>query len=297
MFENLDLLHQANATLAEGPVWDDRLACIYWVDIRRCRIARFETASMSQTGLWVTPNRPGCIGLTDDPGVLAVCHGADVSLLNTRSGTLSPLARLPIETPRYRANDGRVDCAGRLWVGTMIDDIHAPDSFSGGRLFAVGGDGTVTATDEDFELPNGMSWSPDQTTFYINDTTAAKTYRYDFDAKAGRISNRAVLYDHSGGEGFPDGLSIDCEGNIWSAQWDGWNVRKISPSGELLQEIPMPVRRPSSAAFFGEGMDQIVITSAAVDFTSDDFIKSPDAGSLFAMAAETQGLPEHRFAS
>jgi len=296
MFGNLDFLHQANATLAEGPLWDDRTGSIYWVDIRRCRVFRFEVQSMRQTGVWVTENRTGCVGLTDDPSILIVAHGREIDLLDMRTGTMKSIATLPIESPRFRANDGRVDCNGSLWIGTMIDDILAPEQFSGGRLFRVDPDGAVQDAEVEFELPNGMGWSPDQKAFYINDTTVGRTYRFDFDADSGLLSNQVVLFDHSQLEGFPDGMSVDSDGNIWSAQWDGWNIRKISPSGELLQQFPMPVRRPSSAAFFGEAMNQIVITSATVDFTSEDFRKSPDAGSLFAMATDATGLPDHHFA-
>jgi sugar lactone lactonase YvrE len=296
MFENLEILHQANATLGEGPIWDSRLRCIYWVDIRRCRISRFDIPTMQQTGVWVTAKRPGCVGLTSDPTSLIVAAGSDIEILNTSTGATRHIAKLPIDAPTYRANDGRVDSMGRLWVGTMIDDVLAPERFTGGQLFCVDRDGSVRCLEDEFELPNGMGWSPDQSTFYINDTTAQKTYRYSYDAETGKMNNRTVLFDHSGLEGYPDGMSVDCESNIWSAQWDGWNIRKISPSGELLDEIAMPVRRPSSAAFFGDALNQIVITSATVDFSSDDFLKSPNAGSLFAMPSETPGLAEHRFA-
>ncbi len=292
---NVELLFQANATLGEGPVWDSRSGDLYWVDIRRRRISRYNFVKKRQTGVWITPNRTGCVALTNDPQKLLVVAREDVFVLDLQSGVTSEIASLPIDTARFRANDGRVDAKGRLWVGTMIDDVHEPDSFSGGQLFRVDPDGTIDCANYDFELPNGIDWNKDNTLMYMNDTTTLSTYCFDFDLAAGRLSNKRVFYDHSGGEGFPDGLSVDSDGCIWSAQWDGWNIRQISSDGELLQEFRMPIRRPSSAAFFGPQMSHIAITSATVDFTTQDFLASPSAGSLFSMATGTTGVAEHQF--
>lgn len=292
----VDVLFQAGATLAEGPVWDSRLECIYWIDIRRRRIARFDVTEERQTGVWITQHRPGCVALTDNREKLLIAAGDKIEILDLPTGTTQEIARLPIDVARFRVNDGRVDPQGRLWIGTMIDDIHAPDVFSGGALIRVDPDGTVFKVKDEFELPNGIGWNPDGSLLYMNDTTAQVTYSFEFDVSAGTVSNKQVLYDHSAGDGFPDGLSVDAAGCIWSAQWDGWNIRKISPNGELLAQIPMPVRRPSSAAFYGKHLSQLVITSATVDFSTEDFLKSPDAGSLYSMPVETAGVPGTFFA-
>jgi len=291
----IELLFQANATLGEGPVWDARSGDLYWVDIRRRRIARYNYTKKCQTGVWITQKRPGCIALTTDPQKLLVAAREDVFVLDLQSGATSQIVRLPIDTARFRANDGRLDAKGRFWIGTMIDDVHAPESFSGGELFCVDTDGNIDRADYEFELPNGIGWNKDNTLMYMNDTTTLLTYCFDFDLAAGRLSNRRVFYDHSGGAGFPDGLSVDSDGCIWSAQWDGWNIRKISPDAELLEEFQMPVRRPSSAAFFGPKMNYIAITSATVDFTTEDFLSSPNGGSLFSMGTDAKGCEEYQF--
>ncbi len=181
---NVELLFQANATLGEGPVWDSRSGDLYWVDIRRRRISRYNFVKKRQTGVWITPNRTGCVALTNDPQKLLVVAREDVFVLDLQSGVTSEIASLPIDTARFRANDGRVDAKGRLWVGTMIDDVHEPDSFSGGQLFRVDPDGTIDCANYDFELPNGIDWNKDNTLMYMNDTTTLSTYCFDFDLAA-----------------------------------------------------------------------------------------------------------------
>lgn len=289
------VLHQANASLAEGPLWDARLGAVYWVDIRRCRIHRFRPDLGRQDHVWVLREPVGCIGLTPDPGVLVVVAGAEVFLLDLATGRETPVARLPIEVPRMRANDGRVDASGAFWIGTMIDDIHAPAAFSGGRLFRVAPDGRVSDSGFEFELPNGMGWSPDRRRFYINDSTALKTYVFDADPASGALSGRRVLFDHAGGDGLPDGLTVDRDGHVWSGQWNGWTIRRIDPAGQLRESFRVPVQRPSSVAFFGEGLDRMVFTSAANGMTMEDLLAAPEAGSLFELQVSARGTPEHLF--
>lgn len=289
------VVHQANASLGEGPIWDSRLEALYWVDIHRRRIHRYSVSGERQDGVWITRNSPGCIGLTENADVVVVAAGAEVLLLDLRSGVETPLATLPVATPLMRANDGRVDAAGRLWVGTMIDDIHAPAKFSDGRLFSVLPDGGVSDSGFVFELPNGIDWSPDGRTLYLNDSTAQKTFAFDFSGEDGTISRQRVLFDHPPAEGLPDGLCVDSSGNIWSGQWNGWNIKKIAPDGRLLETHAVPVQRPSSVCVFGHKLDRLAFTSAANGLTTADFIAAPDAGSLFELSVRVSGRHEHYF--
>jgi len=295
MEDKFAILQQANATLGEGPLWDQRNMALYWIDIRRHRIHRFDAQTMRQNGQWVTPTRPGCIALSPYPDILLLAAGIRILKFDLISGQHQELAQLPVDGSACRANDGAIDAHGRLWVGTMLDDFFAPERFVNGKLFCVLPDGKVSDSGLNLELPNGIGWSPDETIMYLNDTAAQKTYRFDFDSVTGSLGEQTVLFDHSGHAGYPDGLAIDAQGNIWSAQWDGWNIKKISPEGALVSTIQTPVRRPSSIAFFGIGLDHLAVTSATVDFTTEDFLQSPDAGALFTFAPGTHGQPEHLF--
>lgn len=291
------VVHQANASLGEGPIWDTRLEALYWVDIHRRRIHRYRISEARQDGVWITRKSPGCLGLTESTDVVVVASGADVLLVDLRSGAETPVATLPIDTPLMRANDGRVDAAGRLWVGTMIDDIHAPAKFTDGRLFSVMPDGHVSDSGFVFELPNGIDWSPDGRTLYLNDSTAQKTFAFDFSVENGTISRQRVLFDHPAAEGLPDGLCVDSSGTIWSGQWNGWNIKRIAPDGRLIETHKVPVQRPSSVCFFGHNLDRLAFTSAANGMSTADFIAAPDAGSLFELSVRAGGRREHYFGS
>lgn len=289
-------IQQANAILGEGPVWDWRSGDLFWVDIRRRHVFRHHLASGRQTGQWVFPDRVGCVALTDDPTRTLVAAGLKIYLLTLDGGAQVVVADLSEGRELQRFNDGEVDSKGRLWVGTMLDDFHQPEAFVGGRLHRIDPDGTVTTFDEfDFALPNGIGWSPDDTRMYVNDSAARLTYVFDFDADVGEPTNRRVFYSASEGEGLPDGMSVDSDGNVWCAMWDGWGLIKLSPQGVPLERFSLPVRRPSSATFCGDALDQLAITSATVDFTSDDFARNPQSGGLFSMTAEVAGRRPNLF--
>lgn len=295
MREEITCIQQANAILGEGPVWDWRSGDVYWVDIRRMQVFRHALSSRTQTGQWAFAERVGFVALTIRPDWLVVGAGLRLILLNTQNGRTHPLSELDAAREGHRINDASVDKSGRLWVGTMRDDFFGPEEFTDGRLYRVDQDGTVCRQPEAYQLPNGIGWSPDSTTMYINDSAARVTYALDFDVAEGGASSRRTVFSASPGDGLPDGLSVDAEGNIWCAMWDGWAILQLAPDGAILARHQMPVRRPSSATFGGAALDQLLITSATVGFTNGDYAKSPLAGGLFQAPAGCFGQRANLF--
>lgn len=296
MHGDIECIQQANAILGEGPVWDWRSGDIYWVDIRRMQVFRHDLAARSQTGQWAFNERVGFVALTAQRNWLVVGAGLRLWLLDVGSGRTHQFAELDAGREGNRINDASVDREGRLWVGTMMDDFLAPARFTDGRLYRVEPSGAVGRQEDEYLLPNGIGWSPQGTTMYVNDSVARVTYALDFDAARGTAANRRVLFSAGASEGLPDGMSVDADGNIWCAMWDGWAILKLAPDGRLLARHEMPVRRPSSATFGGPGLDQLLITSATVGFTSEDYAESPLAGGLFRTSAGCIGQRANLFA-
>ena len=291
-----ECIQQANAILGEGPVWDWRSGDLFWVDIRRRHVFRHHLATAGQTGQWAYPGRVGCVALTTDPARLLVAAGLEIVVQDLGSGACEVVADISPGRDLQRFNDGEVETRGRLWVGTMMDDFHQPPAFVGGRLHRLDPDGSVTTLEDiDFALPNGIGWSPDDTRMYVNDSATRTTYVFDYDAEAGVPSNRRVLRAAEEGEGLPDGMSVDAEGNVWCAMWDGFGLIKLSPEGEVLERFALPVQRPSSATFCGAALDRLAITSATVDFSSADFAHNPQSGGLFSMQAGCTGRQPNLF--
>lgn len=291
----MECIQQANAILGEGPIWDWRSGDVFWVDIRRQLVFRHHLATGMQTGQWSFADRIGFVALTRSPTWVTVGVGMTVRLLNLESGESLHVAELESGRPHHRINDAAVDAAGRLWVGTMMDDFFDPEDFIDGRLHRVDANGTTQAFGT-YLLPNGIGWSPDGTQMYLNDSVARTTYALEFDRRAGTVGAQRPIFVAAANEGLPDGLSVDADGNIWCALWDGWAILTLSPDGSVLARHPMPVRRPSSATFGGDGLDQLIVTSATVGFSSLDYAASPQAGGLFRMPAGCRGQRANLFA-
>jgi len=117
---------------------------------------------------------------------------------------------------------------------------------------------------ENLVLPNGIDWSPDDSRMYLVDSLEHVLWAFDFDAELGQISNRNSLFEFSEEFGIPDGISVSAEGVIFVAMWDGAQIMVISNTGEKLDCLKVPVRRPTSCVFGGEGFDELYVSSASM---------------------------------
>ena len=275
--------------LGESPIWDDRTQCLYWVDIRRPAIRRLHTAS-GRFDSWAMPDLVGSIALTDE-GRLLVALPQFIALFDLVSGSLESFARPPEAVPGHRFNDGRCDRQGRFWVGSMHNITRAPE----GVLYKLEGRGELQPVRSGICIPNSLAFSPDGRTMYFADSLRYSLYAYDYDPASGRMGRERVLVTTEP-PGFPDGSTVDAEGFIWNAEFDGWRVVRYAPDGRVDRVLPMPVQRPTCCAFGGADLDILYITTASQKMTPAELEAQPLAGALLALDVGVRGLPEPRFA-
>ena len=277
------------AGLGESPIWDGREGALYWIDGRKPNINRFDPATARNHA--VTSAEPvHAIALTRGHRLLCAFE-ASLGLIDCETGALQALVSL-IEGVEDNLNDGACDRAGRFWVGSKARDWVKPV----GVLFRYDPDGTVHRLDEGFQLSNGLGWSPDDRTMYFIDSAPREIYAYDFDLAGGGVKNRRRLVRIAEEHGLPDGMTVDAEGFLWVAQWSGGRVVRYDPDGKIERMIPMPVQRPTSVAFGGPDLTTLFITSGTMRMSEAELSAEPQAGHLFALETEVQGLPESRFA-
>ncbi len=131
---------------------------------------------------------------------------------------------------------------------------------------------------------------------YFTDSTARVIWAYEFDVQSGALGERREFASLQAGQGLPDGLTVDAEGYVWSAIWNGWRIIRFAPDGKVDREIEMPVQRPSSCMFGDADLQTLYITSACVELGWEALKAGPLAGALFAMRTNVAGLPETPFA-
>jgi sugar lactone lactonase YvrE len=272
--------------LGEGAVWCPREQQLWWIDISSPSLWRLEPRS-GHVEHWRLPKPPGCFALREGGGFLFAFRSGFATL--DRPGAELNWQDIPgLTLGDERFNDGKADRAGRFWTGTLDRKLAGAI----GRLYRLEPGFRATAMDRGFTISNGIGWSPDDRTMYFTDTPSRRIYRYDFDAARGEIANRRVFVEAEPGHGGPDGMTVDAQGYVWSAQFDRGCVNRYAPDGKLERSIRLPVQRPTSCMFGGADLSTLYVTSASMDLAPPQ----PQAGGLFALEPGVRGLPEPRFA-
>ncbi len=279
-----DMILPAQASLGEGPLWDVQQQCLYWVDINQHQVYRFDPATRTQKH-WDVGDVVGCVVLTQSDRLLMAQRNG-LTLLDTTTGKIEPICAIEADLPNNRFNDGKCDPKGRFWFGSLSSDRGAAN------LYRYDPDGSLHQMETGLTISNGLGWSPDQRTFYLTDSAAGIIYAYEFEIETGQLGDRHILVNFSQESYCPDGLTIDQQGCLWSALWDGNSVIQFDPQGQELQQISLPILRPTSCVFGGTDLTTIYITSATCDTGQPH---SPSDGNIFAVSTQIAGLPSDRF--
>jgi sugar lactone lactonase YvrE len=282
--------------LGEGPWWDLRTATLLWVDIDGRRLHRHdpasgatETTTLPALASAVVARARGGLALALEDGIRVTAPG--IRLAGPGAGELRPFALLEDDDPSTRMNDACCDRAGRLWVGSIAKD----DRPGAGSLYRVDPDGSVTRVLCDLSISNGIDWSPDDRLMYFIDSETRRVDVLDYDLETGQASGRRTLVELPDGAGLPDGMTVDAEGCLWVATWDGWSLRRYRPSGELDRIVRLPVARVTSCAFGGPDLEELYVTSASTGLSDAELREQPLAGALFVLRTGVRGLPATPF--
>jgi sugar lactone lactonase YvrE len=282
-----DAVFEGRARLGEGPVWDDRTGSLFWLDILNRRVHRFFPDGR-EPSVYDVGDIVGSVALTGDETLLiALRHG--LARLDLRSGEVEPLIDVEAGKDENKLNDGKPDARGRFWFGSFSQEDGEA------ALYRYDPDGALHVMQDGMTGSNGLGWSPDGGTFYLTDSGDKVIYAFRFDESGGEISDRRVFVDLSDSDATPDGLCVDAEGHVWSAQFDGGAVLRFSPAGEQVLRLEVPAPRTTSCAFGGEGLQDLYITTASVGLEEDVVDRFVHSGDLFRFRPGVRGLPFHRY--
>lgn len=265
--------------VGENPLWDDRRGELFWTDIPAGRLFRYDPASGSHRQFYQGEPVGGFTFQQD--GKLLLFGVDKISRLDPDTGAIEVLVA-GVDERMDRFNDVIADPRGRVFAGTMAKDMQ-------GGLFRVDPDGRVTCLFRGTNCANGMGFSPDRRRFYWTDSTAKQIFQFEYHEESGDLTDRKVVVDASGESSTPDGMTVDAEGNLWSARWGGSVILKYDPGGKLLDRIDLPVSRVSSAAFGGRDLCDLYATTAG---GSDGSLAAD--GTLYRVPMRIHGLPDFR---
>ena len=269
--------------LGESPLWHPVEQRLYAVDIPGRQVLCWREGA-DEPDTWPQDAEPGCI---------AACAGG--GLLVARRDGLWTLDRQfvsppPYDAARLRFNDGKVDPAGRFWVGS-ISDAREPEA----ALYRFDGT-TFTVQVPGLTTSNGLAWSPDGRRMHWSDTKAHRIFAADFDAATGAMSAPRVFVEfkpRTTGEpygGRPDGAAMDADGCYWAAMFEGGCLLRIAPTGEVVQRIELPVACPTMPTFGGSDLRTLFITTAREKRPADELERQPLAGAVLQLRVDVPGI-------
>jgi sugar lactone lactonase YvrE len=284
----------AKAQIGEGPVWSVAEQRLYWADIVGKQLNIFDPATGSNQ-VFDLPELVTSISPRAQKGAgLILTLRSSFAFFDPKTKKLEKLAEPEPEKPGNRFNDGKTDRQGRMWGGTMGDvDWDHPI----GSLYRFGADLKPVRVEEGICCSNGLGWSPDSKTMYFTESFRHRIFAYDFDAATGNVSNRRVFVTLEPHESaFPDGLTVDAEGYVWSAQPMFGRLARYAPDGKLERVIELPVSRGTSVMFGGPNLDILYVTTMRATLSEAQLAEEPLAGSLLALRPGVKGLAETPFA-
>ena len=292
----IDVVHHEAMQVGECPLWHDVESALYWVDINGLTVNRVHPAS-GKFSSWKMASEPSAIAADGDNNLVVATRLGFVRL-NTTSGAITDICPAPYDTKIVRFNDGRVDPSGRFWVGTMYEPRDKPAA----EMYVLERDKLRLAWSGGMTNSNGLAWAPDGRTMFHADTTSHRIDCYDFDVATGSVANGRNLVafstDTSAADygGRPDGATVDAEGNYWVAMFEGGRLLKLSPTGELLREVQLPLRCPTAVAFGGADLRTLYVTSASHGRSAEELAQYPLTGKVLCMKVDVAGVvqPEYK---
>ena len=272
------------AELGEGPVWVERDHALWFVDIKKRQIHRFDPAREAKRS-WHAPEQVGFI-LPAERGGFVVGLQSGLYHFDERSGAFALIVGVEPDKPDNRLNDGVVDPSGRIWFGTMDNKEREKSGafycFVNGQLKATGIDGIA--------ITNGPAVSPDGRILYFVDTLKGAIEAADI-LDDGLLGNRRPFVRIDPVDGHPDGPTTDSEGCVWISLYAGSEARRYSPSGELVDRVRFPVANITKIAFGGDDLRQVFATTARQMLTAEEIAKQPAIGDLFEFRVDVPGVP------
>jgi sugar lactone lactonase YvrE len=271
--------------IGESPVWDERRGALWFVDILSPAVLSLEPKSRKLSA-HAMPAAVGSVGVAADARLIVALR-TGIHLFDPGSGEFEFLVHPEPERTMNRLNDGKVGPDGCFWIGSMHDSVPRAPS---GALYCIAPSGQCRRVLEGLKVSNGLAWSPEGTTIYHADTRSEQINAFDFDVATSQIANGRALIALTEEQGLPDGAAVDDLGFYWSAGVTAGRLNKISPQGNLMASLALPVAAPTMPCFGGVDGHTLFVTSLA-----SDRMGRKEAGTLIGFRSEASGAPAARF--
>ncbi len=275
-----ELIADYGCETGENPLWHPLEKRLYWCDYPSGRLFWYDPATGHHEpcyeGVGVggfTIQADGSLLLFMDQGAIAVLRDGDLTYL---------VDGIPEEKGRT-FNDVIADPAGRVFCGTVNMDDWS------GNLYLLDTDGSLRLVLPDVLCSNGLGFTLDRKTLYYTQSMALCINAFDYEMDTGEITNNRTFINTLDDGSVPDGMTVDSEGCLWSAQWDASALIRYLPTGYEERRVYFPAKQVSSVTFGGDDLTDMYVTTAG---GNDKSQHGEGAGALFRVNPGVRGMPE-----
>ncbi|CAM3911742.1 SMP-30/gluconolactonase/LRE family protein [Alkalicoccus chagannorensis] len=284
-----ELIYDANALLAEGPCWNEEEQLLLWVDIDGEALHFLDPLGADEAHPVGEKIGSAVFGTS---GSVYMCTETGFYHYDRETREKTHIYDPEKGMHGNRFNDGKADPAGRYWSGTMV--LEGEDNQAG--LYCMGVDQRVHQVLDKVTVSNGMAWNEPEEIMYYIDTPRRTIRRFQIDLESGRLGELTCAFEVPEHFGFPDGMTIDADGRLWVAFFEGGCVRCIDPEeGRVVDKIELPASRVTSCCFGGRDMDELYITTARGGLSDEELEEQPHAGGIFRLKLDVRGARSYRF--
>lgn len=295
MVREAELFYESTDIVGEGPVWDSKTFSLFWIDILGKKLHRLNCKT-NEKDVYDLPEYIGCFAIGEDDFLYLMLEKG-LYKFNTTNEEFTFIGKPDDHLSTHRFNDGKCDPKGRFFVASMSNDLNE----GGGELVPTSSMYYIDdnfkfhkVLDKCFVIPNGLAWSKDSKKFYHIDSVTKDVKEYDYDIETGEVTNGKTIIVFKEKDGVPDGMTIDNEGMLWIAHWDGAKLSRWNPhTKERLEDIDFPCKNVTSCVFGGENFDELYVTTASIGSENDP--EQMHAGSIFRIKLDVKGQELFRF--
>lgn len=260
----------------EGPFWDPVRHRLFWVDMMAGKLHSFDPAAgRNETRQFA---EPVCAVAPQADGRLLVAFAKRLAWVDWDSGASETIVAVEPDRPANRCNDGKLDPAGRFWIGTMDHGATA----GAGALYRLDDGGVLTKVLDGLSIANGLGWTADARTMFYIDSLARAVWAFAFDPATSTLGDRRTAVAVPPGLGLPDGMTVAPDDTIWVAHWGAGCVCRWDPTtGALLEQVATGCPHTSSCAFGGDDGHRLFITTSRMGLAEAALAAAPHSGALF----------------
>ena len=252
---------KVKTVLGEGTLWVPGQNSIFFLDIKKKKIFILNTKTKKKKIFKVNKEIGFLSHIKESIFLLGL--KSELRIVNLKNKKIVFSIKIEPKLINNRINDGKTDSVGRLWFGTMDNFERKKNS---GSLYCLDNSLKLHKIDSKYYITNGPAFL-NKHNFYHTDSRRRIIYKIEINSKF-QIIKKSIFIKFRRKEGFPDGMTVDVNDNLWVCHYNGATISVYNLKGSKIHQIYLPVKNVTNCTFGGSKNDELFISTARKDMSA-----------------------------